>query len=63
MTEMFMSVNDVYSELDLPSNGLGGLVGWNIDDGLIEPEFSSQLTENDIPCLVLDFTMMPRTMK
>lgn len=63
MTEMFMSLNEIYSELDLPTIGVGDMMGWNIDDGSIKPEFSSQLTENDIPCLVLDFEMMPRYIK
>ena len=63
MTEMYMDINDVYYILDLPGIGLGGLLGWYIDDGLIEPDFSSQLTENDIPCLVLDYIMMPRYIK
>jgi hypothetical protein len=58
--DMYMSLNEVYSELDLPCIGLGELVGWNIDDGDVEPEFSSQLTDNDMPCLVVEFRSLPR---
>lgn len=60
MTEMNITLNEVYNELGLKSTKLGEMVGWNIDDGLIDPEFSSQLTENGVPCLVLDFSESPR---
>ena len=60
MTEMYMDLNHVYGELGLKSTKLGDNIGWHIDDGLIEPDFSSQLTENGTPCLVLDFVTEPR---
>lgn len=60
MTDMFVTLNEVYSELDLKSTKMGEIIGWHIDDGLIEPDFSSQLTENGTPCLVLDYTSEPR---
>lgn len=60
MSEMFIPLNNVYYELGLSESIIGDMVGWHIDDGLIEPRFSSQLTENDIPCLVLNFSVEPR---
>lgn len=60
MSEMFIDLNQVYSELNLKGTKMGDMVGWHIDDGLIEPDFSSQLTENGTPCLVLDFVTEPR---
>ncbi len=60
MSEMFIPLNNVYYELGLSGTILGDQVGWHIDDGLIEPQFSSQLTEKDTPCLVLDFSVQPR---
>ena len=60
MSEMFIPLNHVYYELGLSESIIGDQVGWHIDDGLIEPQFSSQLTENDIPCLVLNFSVEPR---
>jgi len=62
MSDMFIPLNEVYSALDLKGTKLGDMIGWHIDDGLIEPDFSSQLTENGIPCLVLDFSAEPRYM-
>lgn len=60
MSEMFIPLNRVYFELGLSESIIGDMVGWHIDDGLIEPQFTSQLTEDDIPCLVLDFSVQPR---
>jgi hypothetical protein len=55
MTDMTISLNQLYDELGLRNTKMGDMVGWHIDDGIIEPDYSSQLTENGIPCLVLDF--------
>ena len=60
ISETFMTVNNVYSELGLRNTDMGDNVGWHINDGLIEPYFSSQLTENGTPCLVLDYEVAPR---
>ena len=61
MQEMYVSVNQLYSELGLPPvQGMGDDLGWNVADGLIEIDFSTQLTENDEPCLVLGYRLAPR---
>lgn len=60
LSDMTMPLNEVYYALGLSSTKLGDLIGWHIDDGLIEPEFTSQLTEDGIPCLVLGFSSDPR---
>lgn len=60
LSDMVISLNDVYYTLGLDNTKLGDLMGWHVDDGLVEPSFSSQLTEDGTPCLVLDFTTEPR---
>lgn len=60
MSEDFITLNEVYDHLGLDNTKMGELLGWHIDDGLIEPEFSSLLTSKGTPCLVLDFTNEPR---
>ena len=60
MTDTFVTLNEVYDELNLKSTKMGENIGWHIDDGLIEPDFSSQLTETGTPCLVLDYVTEPR---
>lgn len=60
ISEMYISMNDFYYELGLASTRIGDDLGWNVDRGLIEVGFSSQLTENSEPCLVLDYLVEPR---
>lgn len=60
MNDMFIPLNDIYYELGLKGTKMGDMVGWHIDDGLIEPRFSSHLAEDGTPCLVLDFSIEPR---
>lgn len=60
--EMFISLNDFYCAVDNPDLGptkLGDMLGWNIDKGYIDLNFSSQLTTDGAPCLVLDYTVVP----
>ena len=52
INDVYMSLNEVYSEIGLPNIPLGEEIGWNTND-LIEFSFSSMLAENDEPCLVL----------
>lgn len=55
----YVSLNDLYSEIGLDPTGLGDSLGWSIDTGLIDLDFSSQLTAKDEPCVVLDFMRAP----
>lgn len=59
-TCMYVSLNDFYRKLDLPTCDIGDEVGWNIDDGPIEITFGSML-KNDLPYIVLSFQCAPRT--
>ena len=56
---MYVSLNEFYDELGLDHTKLGDDLGWNLDDGLIELNFSSQLAENETPCLVVDYNVAP----
>lgn len=60
MSDHFITLNEVYYEIGLKSIKMGEIIGWHVDDGLIEPEFTSHLNDNGIPCLVLDYTIEPR---
>lgn len=60
MYEMYISLNEFYDEVDLPHTRLGDQLGWNVDEGLIEFDFSSQIAEDGRPCLVVDYSVAPR---
>lgn len=60
LSEMYISLNELYYELGLASTKQGELLGWHVDDGLIELDISAHLSEDDTPCLVLDYKVGPR---
>ena len=56
----YVSLNDLYYELGLDGVKNGSMLGWNLDDGLIDIEFNACLAEDDKPCLVVDYNIAPR---
>lgn len=57
--EMYVTLNDFYYELGLDGTKMGDMLGWNIDKGYIELDFSSHLDANGTPCLVIDYQVAP----
>lgn len=57
--EMYISLNEFYYEIGLSGTKIGEDIGWNIEKGYIDINFSSQLTEDSTPCLVLDYSLAP----
>lgn len=58
--EMYISLNEFYYEIGLERISIGDDLGWNIDNGYIEPSFSSQLSDDGTPCLVIGYSVEPR---
>ena len=58
--DMYVSLNDFYDAIGIGPIPIGNELGWNIDDGEIEIDFSAQLTEDGRPCIVLDYNVAPR---
>lgn len=59
--EMYISLNEFYSEIGLRPTSLGNQLGWNLHkEGLIELDFSATLTEDDEPCIYIDYLVAPR---
>lgn len=57
--EMYISLNEFYCEIGLEPIGIGDTIGWNIDRGYIELEFSAQLADDGTPCMVIDYHVAP----
>lgn len=60
LSEMYISLNEFYHSLGLHETSLGDNLGWNIDEGLIELDFSSQIADDGTPCIVVDYLIAPR---
>lgn len=59
--EMYISLNEFYYEIGLePLRVIGDDLGWNIDSGYLDLNFSSQIASDGTPCLVLDYGVAPR---
>ena len=62
MNDVFLSLNELYDELGLTRIEMGHMLGWDVANGLIEVSFSTQLTDDDQPCIVLNYIVQPRYM-
>ena len=60
MSEMWISLNELYYKLGLANTKLGDELGFNIDKGRIEVDYSSHLDPSGRPCLAMDFNVYPR---
>lgn len=58
-SEMYVSLNEFYSEIGLPPVEVGDVLGWNVATGLIELYFTSHLAKGRVPCLFVSFELMP----
>ena len=59
LLENYVSLNQFYDELGLEHTELGYDLGWNMDDGLIEIDFSSHLLDDGTPVLVMNYQVAP----
>ena len=60
VSDMYVSLNEFYTEIGLEPTKIGYDLGWNIDDGEIDIETSAQLSPDGTPCLVIEYTVAPR---
>ena len=58
--EMYVSLNEFYNEIGLSDIKRGDDIGWNISRGQIEVSFSSQLSDDGKPCIVIDYMVDPK---
>ena len=62
--DMWLDLNDFYYAIGLPNTKLGDMMGFDMDKGYIQVEYSSQLVpDNQQPCLVIDTTVYPKHMR
>lgn len=60
MSDMYVSLNEFYDELGLEHTEIGAELGWNIDRGLIDVNFSSQIANDGTPCIVVNYNIAPK---
>lgn len=60
LCQNYISLTQFYGFIGLDGIKTSDYLGWNIDDGMIEAEFSTCLADNDEPCIVMDFNVSPK---
>lgn len=60
LDDMYASLNDFYYRIGLDPMNLGEELGWTIDS-LIDLKFTSRLSEDGQPCLVVNYESVPRS--
>ena len=58
--DMYVSLSDFYDELDLPHTDMSDDLGWNLDDGLLEVDYGTRLSDDGKPCITLEYHVAPR---
>ena len=58
--DMYISLTEFYGEIGLTSTKISDEIGWNLDDGLLEVDFTSKIADDGRPCLVMDYNIAPR---
>ena len=60
LDDMYASLNDFYYRIGLDPMNLGEELGWTIDS-LIDLKFTSRLSDDGQPCLVVNYESIPRS--
>lgn len=55
----YISLNEFYYAIGLEGTDIGRRLGWRVDNGLLELDFSAQLDSDGNPCLVMDYSLQP----
>lgn len=60
LNDNILSLNEFYFELGMKPTDIGYEQGWDISKGMIEVSFSSIISEDDKPCIVMHFDNPPQ---
>lgn len=56
----YISLNEFYDAIGLEHTEIGSMLGWRVDCGLLELYFSSHLDSEGVPCLAMDYNIVPK---
>lgn len=59
LSQNYISLTEFYSLIHLEPIKTSDRLGWNIDDGMIELEYSTCLADDE-PCIVIDYSVAPK---
>ena len=59
LNENYISLSEFYDELDLDHTSISDKIGWDIEKGMIDIYFSSQIADDGTPCIVVNYSTPP----
>lgn len=59
LAEMFITINDLYFELDMEPVQYGDEIGWSSEGGLLELQYDPIMTKDNRPCVAISFFNNP----
>lgn len=59
LSEMTLTLNELYYDMGLGAIDLGDKAGWVVEKGLVEFEFSAKIASNNEPCIVIGHRKIP----
>lgn len=60
MNDMYVSINEFYDLIDIPTTDIGQKMGWHYEGDLLDLELSATITEDDRVCLSINFNQDPK---
>ena len=60
LRENYVLLEEFYEELEVNGGDIGALLGWHIESGYIELEFSSEITQDGRLALVVSHAVLPK---
>lgn len=60
LTEHYITINEFYNELGIPTIGAGSLIGWIIDREMADISYDSDIDENGNPYVIIEYRNKPR---
>lgn len=63
ISEDYVTLNDLYGEIGLPTVEVGCMLGWSVNWNMIETVYDTYLCEDGTPYVLVDFRNNPRPIK
>lgn len=57
---MYVSLNEFYDDIGLPHTKIGDMLGWTVEDGKIDVDFSYGPADDGRPCLIVMYNVVPK---
>ena len=59
LNDHYVTVNELYNEIGIPTVGAGSLIGWCADKEMADVFFTSDVNEDGVPYVVLEYRNRP----